>query len=161
MKEPTRTSDDADYVSLTDAAALLGVSRWTLYRRVAERGIPLARSAANHRVRLVRRSEVEAMRIPRQEGNALEMWIVANGEACSVTDGREDAEGFRLHTGTRLWAEDYGREWLFIEASDELDARRQAALFDARLHPAQTEMERAAAAYRAGERWLQTADVTA
>ena len=56
-----------------------------------------------------------------------------------------------------MWVVTGGEAFAITEA----DALRQAAAFDARQHPAQVEMELAAAAYRAGERWLQSADVTA
>ena len=53
-----------DYLTLTQAARLLGVSRWTLYRRIDEGALTVYASPSNRRVRLVKRSDVERLRKP-------------------------------------------------------------------------------------------------
>ena len=53
-----------DYLTLTEAARLLGVSRWTLYRRIDEGALPVYQSLSNRRVRLVKRADVDALRSP-------------------------------------------------------------------------------------------------
>lgn len=53
-----------EYVTLTEAAKRLGVSRWTLYRRIDELGIPVYDSPVNRRVKLVKRSDVEGLLTP-------------------------------------------------------------------------------------------------
>jgi predicted DNA-binding transcriptional regulator AlpA len=57
--------DESDYLTLNQASRLLGVSRWTIYRRIDELNIPVFTSQSNRRVKLVRRSEIEALRQPR------------------------------------------------------------------------------------------------
>ncbi len=54
----------SDYLTLTEAARLLRVSRWTLYRRVEEAGLSVYELPANRRVKLVRRSDIEALMRP-------------------------------------------------------------------------------------------------
>ena len=53
-----------EYLTLTEAAKLLRVSRWTLYRRIDEGALTVYRSPSYRRVRLVKRIEVEALRTP-------------------------------------------------------------------------------------------------
>ena len=53
-----------EYLTLTEAARLLGVSRWTLYRRIDEGALTVYQSPSNRRVRLVKRADVEALRTP-------------------------------------------------------------------------------------------------
>ena len=53
-----------EYLTLTEAARLLGVSRWTLYRRIDEGVLTVYLSPSNRRVRLVKRAEVDALRAP-------------------------------------------------------------------------------------------------
>ena len=53
-----------DYFTLTQATALLGVSRWTLYRRIDEGALIVYESPSNRRVKLVKRSDVERMLKP-------------------------------------------------------------------------------------------------
>lgn len=57
--------EPTDYTTLTEAAQLLGVSRWTVYRRVKEAGLTVYESPANRRVKLVKRNEIEALMRPR------------------------------------------------------------------------------------------------
>jgi excisionase family DNA binding protein len=53
-----------DYLTLTEAARLLGVSRWTVYRRIDEGALTAYQSPSNRRVRLVKRTEVEQLCTP-------------------------------------------------------------------------------------------------
>lgn len=55
--------DESDYLTLTEAARRLGVSRWTLYRRIDEGALPVFLSPKNRRVKLVKRSDVDALRV--------------------------------------------------------------------------------------------------
>lgn len=48
----------------------------------------------------------------------------------------------------RYARERYGLEWILVQAGSPADALAQAVAFDARLHPAQTEMELFVALYR-------------
>jgi excisionase family DNA binding protein len=56
--------DESGYLTLTEAARRLGVSRWTLYRRIDEGALTVYRSDRDRRVRLVKRSDVEALAVP-------------------------------------------------------------------------------------------------
>lgn len=56
--------DASEYLTLTEAARLLGISRWSLYRRVDEGALPMYESPANRRVKLVKRADVEALLTP-------------------------------------------------------------------------------------------------
>lgn len=50
-----------DCLTLTEASRRLGISRWTLYRRIDDGSLPVFQSEVNRKVRLVRRSDVERM----------------------------------------------------------------------------------------------------
>ena len=79
-------------------------------------------------------------------------WIVAAGEPFSMQDATEDARGIRLiglH-GRRLWRDEYGFDWLVVEAGSAGEAVAAAAAYSERRHPAQVDMDLFAAAYRAG-----------
>jgi excisionase family DNA binding protein len=54
-----------DFLTLTDAARYLGVSRQTLWRRIREGSIPVHVSDVNRRERLVKRTDLDRFRIPR------------------------------------------------------------------------------------------------
>jgi excisionase family DNA binding protein len=56
---------ESDYLTLTEAARLLRVSRWTLYRRVEEARLTIYESPANRRVKLVKRGDIEVLMRPR------------------------------------------------------------------------------------------------
>ena len=80
------------------------------------------------------------------------MWVVAAGEPFALHDATEDARGFRL-TGRnrrRLWRDEYGFDWLVVEADSADEALTRAVAYSERRHPAQVAMELFAAAYRAG-----------
>jgi excisionase family DNA binding protein len=53
-----------EYVPVGEAARLLGVSRWTVQRRIKEGTLTAHTSPANRRVTLLRRSEVLALLRP-------------------------------------------------------------------------------------------------
>lgn len=59
------------------------------------------------------------------------MWIVHDGEAQPFTP--EGTDGLHL--------DQYGSEWVLVEAADGEDAVAQALAYDRHQHPAQTEME--------------------
>jgi len=54
-----------DFLTLTDAARYLGVSRQTLWRRIREGVLPVFQSDTNRRERLVKRADLDAVRTPR------------------------------------------------------------------------------------------------
>jgi excisionase family DNA binding protein len=54
-----------DFLTLTDAARYLGVSRQTLWRRIREGVIPVHVSEFNRRERLVKRADLDRVRTPR------------------------------------------------------------------------------------------------
>ena len=54
-----------DFLTLTDAARYLGVSRQTLWRRIRDGVIPVHVSEINRRIKLVKRADVEALMRPR------------------------------------------------------------------------------------------------
>ena len=56
--------DESEFWTLTEAARRLGISRWTLYRRIDEGALTAYQSPANRRVKLVRRSDVERLLTP-------------------------------------------------------------------------------------------------
>jgi excisionase family DNA binding protein len=55
---------DSEFVTMQDAARLLGIGRMTLWRRVKEGALTVYESPSNRRVRLVKRSDVERLRMP-------------------------------------------------------------------------------------------------
>lgn len=55
---------EPEFLTLQQAARLLGISRQTMYRRTQEGAITVYESPANRRVRLVRRADVEALLTP-------------------------------------------------------------------------------------------------
>ncbi len=54
-----------DFATIQQAATLMGVSRWTLWRLVKEGRLQTYHSDANRRVKLVRRADVEALMVPK------------------------------------------------------------------------------------------------
>lgn len=68
------------------------------------------------------------------------MYIVSEGEVTPLAERDED----------RHRRDNYGSDWIAVEAADEAGALHQAELYDRREHPAQVEMEMFAAGYRAG-----------
>jgi excisionase family DNA binding protein len=54
-----------DYLTLTDAATYLGVSRQTLWRRIRDGALPVYSSEVNRRERLVKRADLDRIRTPR------------------------------------------------------------------------------------------------
>ena len=63
-----------DFVSLTEAARIMGVSRWTIYRLIKSGRLPTYEYPANRNVTLVKRADLEALMTPRpierEEGKA-------------------------------------------------------------------------------------------
>jgi excisionase family DNA binding protein len=53
-----------DFLTLTQAARVLGVSRWTLYRRIDEGALTVYESPSNRRVKLVKRTDIERLAKP-------------------------------------------------------------------------------------------------
>lgn len=82
---------------------------------------------------------------------ATEMYVVHNGQSRRLTAHVESGAGLRrIDDDTRLWRDEYGSEWIAVEASGHADALAQADLWDADAHPAQTEMALFSAGYRTG-----------
>ena len=79
------------------------------------------------------------------------VWVIAAGEPFSLHGATEDAHGFRLtgRGGRRLWRDEYGFDWLVVEA-ESAAAALAAVAYGERRHPAQVDMVLFAAAYRAG-----------
>jgi uncharacterized protein with PIN domain len=75
--------------------------------------------------------------------------LLANRSRCTT---RRKTRGFRLTglDGRRLWRDEYGFDWLVVEADSAGEARIAAVAYGERRHPAQVDMELFAAAYRAG-----------
>lgn len=53
-----------DYLNLQEAAELLGVSRWTVWRRVRTGQLPTYTAGVDQRARLIKRADVEALMQP-------------------------------------------------------------------------------------------------
>jgi excisionase family DNA binding protein len=58
------TEPDAEYVTVQEAARMLGMARMTFWRRLREGAMLVYRSERDRRVRLVKRADVERMREP-------------------------------------------------------------------------------------------------
>lgn len=54
-----------EFITMQDAARLLGIGRMTLWRRVREGALPVYRSDRDRRKRLVKRADVEALSVPK------------------------------------------------------------------------------------------------
>jgi hypothetical protein len=92
----------------------------------------------------------------------MDKWVVASGELCSIRDAVEDVHGFRLvgMDGWRLWRDEYGFDWLVVEADNAAEPLAAAVPYDERRHLAQVDMELFAVAYHGGAvPCLQSADV--
>jgi excisionase family DNA binding protein len=63
-----------DFVTITEATRIMGVSRWTLYRLIDAGQLQTYRSPINRRVKLVKRADLERLMTPtpieRDEGKA-------------------------------------------------------------------------------------------
>ncbi len=55
-----------DFVTMQQAAALMGVSRWTLWRLVKEGRLPSYESEINRRVKLVKRADLAVLMAPKR-----------------------------------------------------------------------------------------------
>lgn len=77
-------------------------------------------------------------------------YIVEQGEAQALAE-----RNYEFHR-----RDNYGSDWIVVNATSAQDARAQAELYDTNAHPAQTEMDLFVAAYRAGAMSLpgETAD---
>ena len=58
------TDSGADFVTVQEAARMLGMARMTFWRRLREGAMPVYRSERDRRVRLVKRADVERMLEP-------------------------------------------------------------------------------------------------
>lgn len=76
-------------------------------------------------------------------------YIVHEGEIEEL-GARPDDEDSSLESRGH-YRDNYGWDWIVVEARHEMDALDQAQLFDAQAHPAQAEMNLFGAGYRAGE----------
>jgi excisionase family DNA binding protein len=54
-----------EYLTVQQAAELMGVSRWTLWRRIRAGELRAYEAGIDRRVRLVKRADVEALMRPR------------------------------------------------------------------------------------------------
>ena len=59
-----------DYVTIQQAAGIIGASRWTVWRLVKEGRLQTYQLETNRRVKLVKRSDVEALMTPRPTEDA-------------------------------------------------------------------------------------------
>jgi excisionase family DNA binding protein len=53
-----------EFVTLTEAAKMLGVSRWTLYRRITEGALTVYQPPSHRREKFVKRVDVERLATP-------------------------------------------------------------------------------------------------
>ena len=53
-----------EFVTLTEAAKMLGISRWSLYRRIAEGALTVYQPPSHRREKFVRRADVERLATP-------------------------------------------------------------------------------------------------
>ena len=53
--------DSSEYLSLTEAAKRLGISHWTLYRRIDDGVLQAFEPPVNRRVKFVRRRDIDAL----------------------------------------------------------------------------------------------------
>jgi excisionase family DNA binding protein len=62
------------FVTITEATRIMGVSRWTVYRLIADGKLPAYTSSMNRRVKLVKRSDLDVLMQPQpiepKEGKA-------------------------------------------------------------------------------------------
>lgn len=56
----------SDYLGLREAAELMGVSRFTIWRLIRDGQLPAYQSQVDRRQKLVRRSDVESLMQPRR-----------------------------------------------------------------------------------------------
>ena len=54
-----------DFLTMTDAAKYLGISKVTLWRRIRDGALPVYASDVNRRERLVKRADLDRVRAPR------------------------------------------------------------------------------------------------
>ena len=54
-----------EYLTVHEAAELMGVSRFTIWRRIRDGSLPAYRAGVDRRTRLVKRADVEALMRPR------------------------------------------------------------------------------------------------
>jgi excisionase family DNA binding protein len=54
-----------DYLTIQEAAELMGVSRWTLWRRIRSGELRAYQAGIDRRTRLVKRADVEELMRPR------------------------------------------------------------------------------------------------
>ncbi len=57
---------DSEYLGLREAADLLGVSRFTIWRLIRDGDLDAYQSQVDRRQKLVKRADVEALKQPRQ-----------------------------------------------------------------------------------------------
>ncbi len=60
-----------EYLNLVEATRYLGVSRMTLYKLIREGKLPTYRSELNRAVRLVKRADLDRLRLPRPADDEL------------------------------------------------------------------------------------------
>jgi hypothetical protein len=89
-------------------------------------------------------------------------YVVFDGTAYPIVGRQTEADCVVIESGeaffvgqtppryAKLDRDTYGSDWIVVDATDERHALDQAEAFDDGLHPAQTEMDLFAAAYRAG-----------
>ena len=56
--------EQRQYLSMEQAAQLMGVSRWTIWRRIRAGDLPAFRGGVDRRAKLVRRADVERLMQP-------------------------------------------------------------------------------------------------
>ena len=56
-----------EYLTVQEAAELMGVSRFTIWRRIRDGALPAYRAGVDRRTRLVKRADVEALMTPQPD----------------------------------------------------------------------------------------------
>ena len=63
-----------EFLTVQEAAQLMGVSRFTVWRRIKDGKLPVYEAGVDRRVRLVKRTDIESLMTPRpvedREGKA-------------------------------------------------------------------------------------------
>jgi excisionase family DNA binding protein len=155
-----------DYITVTEAANILGVSLLTLRQKLKARGIELLRDPLDSRKRLISRSQVEALRtlpadrqLPPGDGDRQPVEQRQPTEPTSRALPAEPPQRQRRTKGTRFWVFDEHSqhyELLTREQAERIKfAIGKAKIFEADSFSEASEQYRkfALAVARGHERW--------